>query len=58
MSSWVTSGMGRIQGAVVAEGEISGSGSPTIIYDRAVLDRLRGSVGSFVRAPGSWRDFR
>jgi len=58
-ANWATSGTGgQIQGAVVAEGEISGSGSPTIIYDREVLTRLRGSVGSFVRAPGSWKDFR
>jgi len=56
--NWVTSGTGQIQGAVVAEGEISGTGRPTIIHDREVLTRLRGSVGSFVRAPGSWKDFR
>ena len=58
-ANWATSGTGgQIQGAAVAEGEISGSGSPTIIHDREVLTRLRGSVGSFVRAPGSWKDFR
>lgn len=57
-SNWNTSGTGQIQGAVVAEGEISGNGSPTIIYDRTVLNHLRFSVGSFVRAPGSWKDFK
>lgn len=57
-ADWATSGAGQIQGSVVAEGQISGSGAPTIVHDRDVLSRLRTGVGSFVRAPGSWRDFR
>ena len=59
LSSWVTSGAGgQVTGAVVSEGGVSGSGSPTIVHDAAVLDRLRYAVGTFVRVPGSWRDFK
>lgn len=59
-AGWVTggAGSGRIEGAVVAEGDVSGTGTTTIVYDRDVLRRVRQSVGSFVRVPGSWRDFQ
>jgi len=55
---WVTSGNGTVMGAVVAEGRISNTGTPTIVHDLDVLKRLRHSTGSFVRVPGSWKDFR
>ena len=56
---WVTNGTGgRINGAVVSEGGVFGTGSPTIVYEPDVLNRLRYGVGSFVRVPGSWRDYR
>ena len=59
LTGWVTNGAGgQVTGAVVSEGGVSGSGSPTILYDPAVLDRLRYAVGTFVRVPGSWRDFK
>ena len=59
LTGWVTNGMGgQINGAVVSEGGVSGSGSPTIVHDPAVLNRLRYAVGTFVRVPGSWRDFK
>jgi hypothetical protein len=46
-----------IQGAAVAEGNFIGDGKPRIWYDPAILNRLKLNTGSFVRVPGSWRDF-
>ena len=59
-SGWVTGGTagGRINGAVVSEGNVSGNGVATITYDPDVLRRVRQGIGSFVRVPGSWRDFQ
>ncbi len=56
-TNWSMSGPGRILGAAVAEGRVSGSATTQIEYDRAVLNRLRFQTGSFVLVPGSWRDF-
>lgn len=59
LTGWVTNGAGgRINGAVVSEGGVFGTGSPMIVYEPDVLNRLRYDVGSFVRVPGSWRDYR
>ncbi len=59
LTGWVLTGAGgQVNGAVVSEGGVSGSGSPTIVYAPDVLTRLRYEVGSYVRVPGSWRDFR
>ena len=58
LTGWATNGAGQINGAVVSEGDVSGAGTATIVYDPDVLNRLRYTVGSFVRVPGSWRDFR
>lgn len=55
--NWVTSGTGTFVGAVVAEGSVTGTGITTIAYDADVLRRVRFNIGSFVRVPGSWRDF-
>lgn len=55
--TWVTSGGGTVRGAAVAEGGLGGNGTSTFVYDRAVLDRLRWTTGSFVRVPGGWKDF-
>jgi hypothetical protein len=58
-ADWVTSGAaGQVRGAVVAQGEISGTGTPSFVYDSDVLRLLRYGTGSFVRVPGSWKDFR
>lgn len=57
-ADWVTAGSGQVLGAVVAEGQISGTGTPTIVHDPDLLKRLRHTTGSFVRVPGSWKDFR
>lgn len=57
-STWTTAGtVGVVRGAVVAEGIVSGSGTPTLIYDADVLKRLRLASGSFVMVPGGWKDF-
>lgn len=50
-------GSGLVRGAVVAEGDYGGSGTPEIVYDTDVLARLKGGTGSFARVSGSWRDF-
>jgi PilX N-terminal len=56
-ADWVTSGTGTIRGAVVAEGAVSGGGTPRVVYDRALLETLRLTTGSIVRVPGGWRDY-
>ena len=62
-AAWNNGGLGdvRLQGAAVAEGNFVGSGigsgSEWLQYDADILRRLRLSTGSFVRVPGSWRDF-
>jgi hypothetical protein len=56
-ADWPTAGTGTVRGAVIAQGDVSGAGTPRIVYDRALLDSLRLSTGSFVRVPGGWRDF-
>jgi len=54
---WSATAGGVVNGAVIAEGDVRGSGLPTIVRDDAVLTRLRVAHGSFVRVPGSWRDY-
>jgi hypothetical protein len=51
-------GTGEVRGAVVAENAlVASSGEPTIVREAAVLRRLQTRHGSFVRVPGSWKDF-
>jgi len=57
-TTWVTDGSGQVSGAVVAEGGVSGAGTANLVYDADILARVRHNVGTFVRAPGSWRDFQ
>ena len=56
-----------ITGALVAEGRLLtnySGGAPaatsflTVTYDAAALQLLRTTYGSWVRLPGSWRDFK
>jgi PilX N-terminal len=54
----VSAGNGFIYGALIAEGSLTGTGTPTLVYDKAVLDRLRVLYGSFARVPGSWKDWQ
>jgi hypothetical protein len=56
-ADWAASGTGRIVGAAVAEGAFSGGTTADIIYDSDVLNRLKTITGSFVRIPGTWKDF-
>jgi hypothetical protein len=52
----------EVLGAAVAEGNFVGrdigGGAPWVQYNEAILRRLQLSTGSFVRVPGSWRDFQ
>lgn len=48
---------GTFNGAIVAGNSLTGSGSAEIVYDPKVMYWLRYATGSFVRVPGSWRDF-
>lgn len=57
-TTWATNaGSTLIQGAVVAEGNLSVQGGPTIVFDPGVLRTINQTQGSLVRIPGSWRDF-
>ena len=60
-------GPATITGALVAGGNLQinhSGGAPgagnglTVSYDRAVLNLLRTTYGSWVRLPGGWRDFK
>jgi hypothetical protein len=46
-------------GAIAAEEDLDivGNGNLTLTYDAAVLNRLRTTYGSYVRVPGTWRDW-
>ena len=58
-ATWTTSGIGGlIQGAVAGQGNMAGSGSPTVVYDKQILDSLYWRTGTFVTVPGSWMDFQ
>ena len=48
---------GWLRGAAVVEADFSGNGAPDIVYDPAILRRLQKAQGSFVKLPGSWKDF-
>lgn len=59
--NWLATGAvaGVIRGAMIAENnlDLSGGTSFSVVHDVQVLSRLRWHHGSFVRVPGSWRDF-
>jgi len=54
---WDSPGSTEVIGAVVAEGDLSGSGTTRVRHDLPTLQALRHRTGTFVRVPGSWRDF-
>lgn len=58
-ASWHNTGTGHPQlvGAAIAEGNYSGNGAPSYVYDPRVIANLSAIPGRFVRVPGSWRDF-
>ena len=57
--TWDNTGGGNalLQGAAISEGNYTGNGSPDYYYDPRVLNQLRFDLASYVRVPGSWRDF-
>jgi Tfp pilus assembly protein PilX len=59
--NWLATGTatGVIRGAMIAENDLdlSGGASFSVVHDAQVLSRLRWRHGSFVRVPGSWKDF-
>lgn len=57
--AWDTGGNADlvVNGAVVAFGDLGGAGTPLIVRDEAVIERLQRQAGNFVRVAGSWRDF-
>jgi hypothetical protein len=56
-TSWTTSGSLTVTGAVVSEGGIGGTATPSFQYDIGILNSLRLKSGSFVRVPGGWKDY-
>lgn len=53
-----TGGGGALMvGAAISEGNYTGNGTPDYFYDPRVVQNLTDIPGSFVRVPGSWRDF-
>jgi hypothetical protein len=56
-TEWAIAGTGLVQGAVIAEGDVEGVSAPTIVFDPGIVNLLRADYGSFVRVPGSWKDF-
>lgn len=55
--SWHGAAGGRLRGAAISESSYGGDSPADFIYDRAALDSLNASAGSFARLPGSWKDF-
>jgi hypothetical protein len=50
---------GRIKGALVSAGDVTAGagGSGTVEFNAGYLNQLHYTEGSYVRVPGSWRDF-
>lgn len=48
---------GLLHGAAVLSGHYGGDGAPDIVYDPNLVHRLQHQAGTWVRVPGSWRDF-
>jgi hypothetical protein len=57
--NWSGNGKLTLSGALIAESNLVllDAGTNTIQHDPTVLQLLNKSSGSFVRVPGSWRDF-
>lgn len=54
---WHDAGGTIVHGAVIAEGDLGGTGGSTVHRDAQVLATLHTATGTFARVPGSWRDF-
>jgi hypothetical protein len=46
-----------VNGALIAENNLVGSGGQVVQYDPDVLNRLRRGRGSFAQVPGGWKDW-
>lgn len=57
--TWDDTGGGSalLQGAAISEGNFTGNGTPDYYYDPNVISSIHHTTGTFVRVPGSWRDF-
>ncbi len=58
VAGWSVSGSGSVRGALVVDGTVTGTGALEVAYDGAVLRAVKATHGSFIRAPGTWRDWR
>ncbi|CAD5372084.1 PilX_N domain-containing protein [Rubrivivax sp. A210] len=58
--TWTVTGGATIQGAAVAETDLAvgGTGAMSVVYNKDALTALRVAYGTFVRVPGSWKDFQ
>jgi hypothetical protein len=56
-SDWTGSGGGLVEGAVLAEGNLTGTSAMNVLYDAEAVARVRLAIGSMIRVPGGWRDF-
>jgi hypothetical protein len=54
---WNGSGAGAVHGALISTGGYTGDAAPRLTRDARTLARLAHGTGSFVKLPGSWRDF-
>ena len=55
-TGWLAEGSGELQGAVLAEGSVSGPLHARIARNAQVLQALRRTHGWFALVPGSWKD--
>ena len=55
--TWNWTGGGGVVGGAVAENAVNASASTDVTYNRAVLNRVKNTSGSFVVVPGTWRDW-
>lgn len=56
-ADWTTSGSATVNGAVIAEGNVSGTSTAVFSYNPDILTLLRNRYGSFVAIPATWQDF-
>ena len=54
---WNGSGAAALHGALISQAGYAGDAAPRVNRDPVTLARLSRETGSFVRLPGSWRDF-
>lgn len=57
--NWTNGGGGslKVNGAVIVGGNIQSTGTPDITYSTDIMRNVSTGIGSFVKVPGTWRDF-